>query len=970
MSPEASWQASSAERHQPLDRASDLNLDSQSVESLLRRLITRVEESERRYGEALGELHARLDRLSKSTDTIPSLGDSEEAETLERLRSQLSGLAERLEPPAPAAPRYEGFAKLDKVLSEAREETAGLARAGNPFATLEKAIATAGMPAGHLGVDTQRFSPSAIEIQPAPAADTSIDRRMVEMVERLERSIAEAVPTAAIQSINARMDELARSFDHALRDTPKLENLRSLERQISDMGQQLGEIGAQASRIGLVEGQLHRLMERAEDPAHTAEAVASKAASEAARLVLGQSFGGQSAAERLDALHRDIVAMNEESRATDNRLVDTLAAMHESLKGLIQQVERVRQTNQAQAAAVAQQRKDPQPAPAPSMEALPRAEGRPQTAKVQDSQESALRDRLVAAETERKAAFERSKRDFFADDALDLDAGDMADDEAGFPMVDASMSGDDLVAAARRAAQAAAARAEGRSQKIAKAPRDEAWTAPVAAEVPERRKRSLLMIVAILLLLLSAGLLYGRLKSKPVEALPPSAAETVVPPAAEAPNASPSSEAAPAQGSSMNNAAPEVMAPVAPAAVIPVMPEVAAPEAPVTVPDDSEPAPMEAQPAAPQDAAPRPEQVAPHSITPSAAAGTETPPVRVSGAPTVLVSGIATTPGSEVAKSSGTLAAQPATLKTDGGLPADVSLSVSEPGQARGASAAPSDGPGPAALRQAAGGGDARAQYVLALLYSDAKANPPGSTSPNWVEAAHLLSLAASQGLAPAQYRLAVLYERGDGVGKDIGKAKSWYQRAAEQGNVKAMHNLAVVVSRESGNADFALAGKWFSEAASYGLADSQFNLGVLAEHGLGRDKSLEDAYKWYALAALSHDLGAIKHRDMVKAKLSPAASNRAEAAVKNWTARPANLAANEVALQPSWRTVSTGAGAAEIARAQTLLNKLGYNAGDADGAMGEKTREAIKVFELRTGMDETGEVSAQLLTRLERLAG
>ena len=42
-------------------------MDQQSVESLLRRLVERVEESERRYSEALDDLHARLDQLSQTT---------------------------------------------------------------------------------------------------------------------------------------------------------------------------------------------------------------------------------------------------------------------------------------------------------------------------------------------------------------------------------------------------------------------------------------------------------------------------------------------------------------------------------------------------------------------------------------------------------------------------------------------------------------------------------------------------------------------------------------------------------------------------------------------------------------------------------------------------------------------------------------------------------------------------------------
>jgi localization factor PodJL len=66
------------------------------------------------------------------------------------------------------------------------------------------------------------------------------------------------------------------------------------------------------------------------------------------------------------------------------------------------------------------------------------------------------------------------------------------------------------------------------------------------------------------------------------------------------------------------------------------------------------------------------------------------------------------------------------------------------------------------------------------------------------------------------------------------------------------MHNLAVAATRESANADFALAAKWYAEAGSYGLADSQFNLGVFAEHGRGMPKNLTEVYEWFSLAAAS----------------------------------------------------------------------------------------------------------------------
>ena len=44
-----------------------------------------------------------------------------------------------------------------------------------------------------------------------------------------------------------------------------------------------------------------------------------------------------------------------------------------------------------------------------------------------------------------------------------------------------------------------------------------------------------------------------------------------------------------------------------------------------------------------------------------------------------------------------------------------------------------------------------------------------------------------------------------------------------------------------------------------------QYNLGILAEHGLGITKNLGAAYQWFALAAKNGDTEAAKRRDLVK---------------------------------------------------------------------------------------------------------
>lgn len=338
----------------------------------------------------------------------------------------------------------------------------------------------------------------------------------------------------------------------------------------------------------------------------------------------------------------------------------------------------------------------------------------------------------------------------------------------------------------------------------------------------------------------------------------------------------------------------------------------------------------------------------------------------------LFASAEATNGVTEVSKS---LKPQPVSLRPDdeAALPAGMGFAVAAPRHEGMAAPAETSLPlpgaeiGPLALREAAAGGDARAQYLVGLRY----AQGGGSTDKtNWNEAARWFALAASAGLAPAQYRLAVLYERGEGVAKDLGMAKSWYARAAEQGNVKAMHNLAVAVSRESESADYALAAKWYREAAAYGLADSQFNLGVLAEHGLGMQKDMAEAYRWFALAATTRDPEAIKRRDSLKAALSIVGAAESDAAIRTWKAKPAKPEANEVLEQDPWRDAPEPTSKDLVARAQTLLNALGYEVGPADGEAGARTRAAIKAFELRNGMDQTGEVTSPLVSKLQQLAG
>src|SRR5512147_1201323 len=205
MAPEVRWQASSAATSSGSD---SLPPDRESVESLLRKLIKRIEESERRYAEALDELHARLGHVSYSASVNEALGTPEETEILERLRHQLSDLARRLEQPQ--------LPRLDKALDEVRAVSAGLALAEPDwFASLSASLAAAeGRAEPEPAPAPLPDSKPSYASQPSLSIDqdTDFDRRLIDMAQRLERSIGEAMPSSAIERLNARMDEISARF--------------------------------------------------------------------------------------------------------------------------------------------------------------------------------------------------------------------------------------------------------------------------------------------------------------------------------------------------------------------------------------------------------------------------------------------------------------------------------------------------------------------------------------------------------------------------------------------------------------------------------------------------------------------------------------------------------------------------------------------------------------------------------------
>ncbi len=272
----------------------------------------------------------------------------------------------------------------------------------------------------------------------------------------------------------------------------------------------------------------------------------------------------------------------------------------------------------------------------------------------------------------------------------------------------------------------------------------------------------------------------------------------------------------------------------------------------------------------------------------------------------------------------------------------------------------------PASLGQAAKSGDPLALFEIGARYTEGR----NGVELDLKKAAEWYALSAQRGFAPAEYRLANFREKGTGVDRDIEEAKRLYLSAAQKGNASAMHNLAVLYATGSdGTPDFAQASKWFEAAANHGVADSQFNLAILYARGNGVTQDLELSYKWFAIAALAGDKDAAGKRDEVANAMKPEQLEAAKAATALWKAVPLDPDANSITVPDEWigkgKTTATVDMKKAIRNIQTILNNNGFGSGTPDGELGEKTLSAIKAFQKSVGQEPTGRIDDALVREL-----
>ncbi|HMD54765.1 MAG TPA: tetratricopeptide repeat protein, partial [Phycisphaerae bacterium] len=117
---------------------------------------------------------------------------------------------------------------------------------------------------------------------------------------------------------------------------------------------------------------------------------------------------------------------------------------------------------------------------------------------------------------------------------------------------------------------------------------------------------------------------------------------------------------------------------------------------------------------------------------------------------------------------------------------------------------------------------------------------------------------AADAGNVAAMNNLANLYANGLGVKQDSPKANEWWQKAAEAGDVDAMyytHSVSNSVRDALHNGALGNPSQTFSicaQAAADGNVDAMNTLGVLYASGQGVTQDYQEALKWWNKAAMA----------------------------------------------------------------------------------------------------------------------
>ena len=169
----------------------------------------------------------------------------------------------------------------------------------------------------------------------------------------------------------------------------------------------------------------------------------------------------------------------------------------------------------------------------------------------------------------------------------------------------------------------------------------------------------------------------------------------------------------------------------------------------------------------------------------------------------------------------------------------------------------------------------------------------------------------------------------------------------------------------EAGEPAEALA-QW-QAAADAGDRRAMLALGRLYLRGLGASQDYVLAHMWFNLAASRGEMGAVKEREALAAKMTPQQVAEAQNLAREW--RPGGGDASGPRAVSTKRSAMSPPPARAIREAQELLAVLGYKPGPADGRWGARSAKAYAAFLRDAGLSPGDTLTPEGLRTMRSIA-
>ena len=242
-------------------------------------------------------------------------------------------------------------------------------------------------------------------------------------------------------------------------------------------------------------------------------------------------------------------------------------------------------------------------------------------------------------------------------------------------------------------------------------------------------------------------------------------------------------------------------------------------------------------------------------------------------------------------------------------------------------------------LQHALAANSPEAAHQLGLVYAQGLAG----VTRDQTRAAQLFEQAANAGLSRAQLNLGVLYVRGQGVPRDLVRARGWLEKAAASNDPYALYALGRAMEESEGAArsDPARAADLYRRAAELGHPLAALRYGLALADGEGIKQDATGAQRWLMVA----------QKDGVP---------EAALALGDITARarnPRDKAANQKILESAvaWYRVAADAGVPsaqfKLANAYATGSGVGRDIGQAIGWYGRAAQQGLPEAQLALGL-------------------